>query len=95
MPEPLGALAPYLNVGLGGIVTAFIFAILFGWLVPRSTMDRIIQVHEEKAKDLKIANADKDETVRVLSQALDGNTTELTRLAQLLALAPPPEGRGR
>lgn len=95
MPDPLGVLEPYLNFGLGGIVAAFIFAILWGRLVPAPQMERIIKVYRDTTEDLKAANADKDEAVRVLSGALEENTRELTRLAQLLAMTPPPEGRGR
>lgn len=95
MPDPLGVVEPYLNFGLGGIVAAFIFAILWGRLVPAPQMERIIQVHKDMAEDLKVANAHKDETVQILSKALDENTRELSRLAEVLAVTPSPEGRGR
>lgn len=67
-----------------GVILIFVLAILRGWLVPKRTMDAMIEVHKQRADEWKAvsdANAARATAAEAQSSTL---ATELSTQSQLL-----------
>lgn len=67
--EALTGLAPFLQVGAGGLLTIGILMILTGRLVPAGTVDKLLSGRDERIAELKLTvDSERDRNCRQAQQ---------------------------
>ena len=67
--EALTGLAPFLQVGAGGLLTIGILMILTGRLVPGGTVDKLLAARDERIAELKaVLKSEQDRNCRQADQ---------------------------
>lgn len=44
-------ISPWLDLGAGGLVVLFVLSIYFNWLIPRKSVDKLLQVQKDRLND--------------------------------------------
>ncbi|MFL1427139.1 MULTISPECIES: hypothetical protein [unclassified Nocardiopsis] len=71
---PLAELAPWMEIGAGGLVTAGVVMILTGRLVPSGTVEKLLAARDERIAELKA----------VLASEQDRNCRQADQITALL-----------
>ena len=67
--EALAGLAPFLQIGAGGLLTIGILMILTGRLVPAGTVDKLLAGRDERISELKATvDSERDRNCRQAQQ---------------------------
>lgn len=93
MTELLGGLAPG-DVGAGGVLVIVVLMVLAGWLVPKRTVDRLL---EDRDATIAAGNETIREQARQINALLDGaqTTVRVVESIQPPAAESPSRESGR
>lgn len=96
--EALTGLAPFLQVGAGGLLTIGILMILTGRLVPAGTVDKLLSGRDERISELKATvDSERDRNCRQAQQItslLESGRTTVHVLEEIRKVAEHGPGEG-
>ncbi len=78
----LTQLAPFANIGAGGLLAIVVLFIILGRLRPKSWSDEIIELHKQRAEDAIAALDKRDAQFDALLEAVETGNKLLEALTQ-------------
>ena len=76
-------ISPWLDLGAGGLVVLFVLSIYFNWLVPRKSVDKLLQVQKDRLNDRDDLIAELRKTNEALDKRNDMLADQVRELVEI------------